>query len=631
MKLHEAIAYAIEREGEDIITRPLLVNYLADLQAYDTPAVKRIVKTIVDEGHGKRLLSSIKAADYALQIADIELRMVRNEGFQQSLVHNVLTSVSQALGKACDQPTLPTESEQCELQVCDKEQAADCNEKPYNPKNDLPHYQYPSLDLLDKRDVDGKPYMDESVIEIQKDRIIDVFSSYDIDISDIKTTIGPTITYYEITPAHGVKMSKVRKYEEDISYSLYSEGLRILAPIPGKGTIGIEMPNDKDNIITLGSILRSESFKETTMDLPCAIGKTMNDEIFMFDLTSMPHILVTGGIGQGKSIGLSTIISSLLYKKHPSEIKFVLIDPKGVEFSMFEIVANHFLARVEDEIQNVITDVKQAVRTLCSLCIEMETRYDLLKKAAVRNIKEYNNKFVSRQLNPAEGHMYMPYIVAVIDDFDILMSNADKQLEQPIVQLAHLAHIVGIHLIIATQHPTKAIITESILNNFPGRIAFKTSTPADSKRIIDCIDAFKLKGRGDMLFLKGSIPMRGQCAFVDMKEIERICNFISKQESYIFPYELSDEEKEISKDEESKSKYLDPLIEDAARLVVTTFSGSTSMLQRQYSIGYSRAGQIMEQLEKLGIVGPAKGGRPRDILIFDPKTAENIIRNFNHR
>ena len=502
----------------------------------------------------------------------------------------------------------------------------------YDPKLDLENYHYPTLDLLKKYDNDGKPYIDMAEQNANKNRIIEVLRNFGIEISSIKATVGPTITLYEITPAQGVRVAKIRNLEDDIALSLKALGIRIIAPIPGKGTIGIEVPNAKPNIVSMESILNSKKFQESAMELPCAIGKTITNEVFMFDLAKIPHLLVAGATGQGKSVGLNAILTSLLYKKHPAELKIVLIDPKKVEFSIYGPIANHFLAKVPDEdAEPIITDVTKVVRTLNSLCKEMDTRYDLLKTAGARNIKEYNKKFTSRQLNPENGHRYMPYIVVVIDEFGDLIMTAGKEIELPIARIAQLARAVGIHMIIATQRPTTTIITGNIKANFPGRIAFKVSAMIDSKTILDRPGANQLIGRGDMLFLNGAEPVRVQCAFVDTPEVERINQFIAQQQGYVTPFELPEPDMgdgDIGSSNDVDMQHLDPLFEDTARLIVASQSGSTSLIQRKFSIGYNRAGRIMDQMEKAGIVGAASGSKPREVLIQDENTLNNLLSNF---
>ena len=502
----------------------------------------------------------------------------------------------------------------------------------YDPKLDLENYRYPTLDLLKHYESDGNPFIDMKEQNDNKNRIVDVLRNFSVEISSIKATVGPTITLYEITPAQGVRISKIRNLEDDIALSLSALGIRIIAPIPGKGTIGIEVPNAKPNIVSMESILNSKKFQATQMELPCAVGKTITNEVFMFDLAKIPHLLVAGATGQGKSVGLNAIITSLLYKKHPAELKIVLIDPKKVEFSIYTPLEKHFLAMVPDEgAEPIITDVTKVVRTLNSLCKEMDTRYDLLKIAGARNIKEYNKKFKDRQLNPQNGHRFMPYIVVVIDEFGDLIMTAGKEIELPIARIAQLARAVGIHMVIATQRPTTSIITGNIKANFPGRIAFKVSAMIDSKTILDRPGANQLIGRGDMLFLNGNEPVRVQCAFVDTPEVERINQYIAQQQGYVTTFELPEPDTgdgDLGGASDVDMQHLDPLFEDAARVIIMSQSGSTSLIQRKFSIGYNRAGRIMDQMEKAGIVGAASGSKPREVLIQDEVSLENLLSNF---
>ena len=500
---------------------------------------------------------------------------------------------------------------------------------PYDPKRDLENYRYPTLDLLQKYETDGKPYIDMEEQTRNKNRIVEVLRSFGVEISSIKATVGPTITLYEITPASGVRISKIKNLEDDIALSLAALGIRIIAPIPGKGTVGIEVPNAKPATVSMESILNSKKFQESTMELPCAVGKTITNEVFMFDLAKAPHLLVAGATGQGKSVGLNAIITSLLYKKHPAEMKIVLVDPKKVEFSVYSSIENHFLAKIpDDDAEPIITDVTKVIHTLNSLCKEMDTRYDLLKMAQARNIKEYNKKFIDRQLNPQNGHKYMPYIVVVIDEFGDLIMTAGKEVELPIARIAQLARAVGIHMIIATQRPTTNIITGTIKANFPSRIAFRVGAMIDSRTILDRPGAQQLIGRGDMLYLNGGEPVRVQCAFVDTPEVERINQFIADQQGYLSAFELP--MPDLGEDEGGESRdvdmqHLDPMFEDAARLIVREQSGSTSLIQRKFAIGYNRAGRLMDQLEKAGIVGQAHGSKPREVLIMDENSLENLL------
>ncbi len=500
----------------------------------------------------------------------------------------------------------------------------------YDPKLDLENYKYPTLDLLHHYDVDTSIDMEEQ--QQNKNKIIQVLSDFGVKISSIKATVGPTITLYEITPAPGVRISKIRNLEDDIALSLSALSIRIIAPIPGKGTIGIEMPNARPQIVSMESIINSRKFQETQFELPMALGKTITNEIFMVDLAKMPHMLVAGATGQGKSVGLNAIITSLLYKKHPAELKLVMVDPKKVEFSVYSPIVNHFLAQVEgtEEDEPIITDVQKVVQTLRSLCAEMDNRYDLLKKAGVRNLREYNEKFTSRRLNPNNGHRFMPYIVVIIDEFGDLIMTAGKEIEQPICRIAQLARAVGMHMIIATQRPTTNIITGTIKANFPARMAFKVSAMVDSRTILDRAGAQQLVGKGDMLVLAGgSDPVRVQCAFVDTPEVDAISKYIACQQSYLGPAPLPpvalDGEEGNGPDVDIHN--LDPMFEEVARLVVQTQQGSTSMIQRKFSIGYNRAGRLMDQLEVAGIVGPAHGSKPREVLCISEEDLQFRMDN----
>lgn len=500
--------------------------------------------------------------------------------------------------------------------------------EPYNPKLDLENYRFPGIDLM-RHFENNEPTINMEEQNANKDKIINTLRSFGIEISTIKATVGPTVTLYEITPEQGVRISKIRGLEDDIALSLSALGIRIIAPIPGKGTIGIEVPNSNPKIVSGQSIIGSKKFQESTYDLPIAFGKTITNEVFMVDLCKMPHVLVAGATGQGKSVGLNAIITSLLYKKHPAELKFVLVDPKKVEFSIYSVIEHHFLAKLPDGGDAIITDVTKVVQTLNSVCVEMDTRYDLLKMAHVRNIKEYNEKFVNRRLNPEKGHKFMPYIVVVIDEFGDLIMTAGKEIELPIARIAQLARAVGIHMIIATQRPTTNIITGTIKANFPARVAFRVSAMMDSRTILDRPGANQLIGRGDMLFLQGADPVRVQCAFIDTPEVEEITKFIAKQQGYPTAFFLPEY---VSEDGSSDlgdvdMGRLDPLFEDAARLIVIHQQGSTSLIQRKFSIGYNRAGRIMDQLEKAGIVGPTQGSKARDVLCMDENDLEMRLNN----
>ena len=502
-------------------------------------------------------------------------------------------------------------------------------ESEYDPKLSLSHYKYPTLDLLDDN-ADSIPSVDLAEQEENQKRIRTILEQFGVQISSIKATVGPTITLFEITPAPGVRISKIRNLEDNIALSLKAEGVRIIAPIPGKGTIGIEVPNKKKSIVSMKGVLESKKYQESNMELPCALGKTITNEVFMVDLAKAPHMLVAGATGMGKSVGLNAIVTSLLYKKHPSELKIVMVDPKKVEFSIYSPIENHFLAKLEEEEEPIITDVQKVIKTLKSLCQVMDTRYDLLKKAKVRNIKEYNAMFKARQLNPQNGHDFMPYIVVIIDEFGDLIMTAGKEIELPICRIAQLARAVGIHMIIATQRPTTNIITGTIKANFPARIAFRVAAMIDSRTILDRPGANQLIGKGDMLYLQGAEPVRVQCAFVDTPEVSRICKYIEDQQSFphaLYLPEVEDEGDEAGSTNNESLKHLDSMFDEVARLVVSTQQGSTSFIQRKLSIGYNRAGRIMDQLELAGIVGSQSGSKPREVLIQDLMSLEDILAN----
>ena len=499
----------------------------------------------------------------------------------------------------------------------------------YDPRKDLSFYQFPTLDLLN--DYPAKEANEEQMrkeLTEKKVRIEQTLNNFGISIKNITATVGPTVTLYEIVPAEGVRISKIKNLEDDIALSLAALGIRIIAPIPGRGTIGIEVPNKSPNIVSMKDVLASDKFKNNKYELPIALGKTISDEPFVVDLAKMPHVLMAGATGQGKSVGLNAIITSLLYTKHPSELKFVLVDPKKVEFTLYSAIENHYLAKLPDVEEAIITDTKKVVRTLNSLCAEMDQRYDLLKLAKTRNIKEYNAKFCSRKLSPAFGHRYLPYIVLIIDEFGDLIMTAGREVEMPIARLAQLARAIGIHLVIATQRPSVNIITGIIKANFPARIAFRVTSIVDSRTILDGSGANQLIGKGDMLISTGSDLIRLQCAFVDTPEVERIVNFIEEQQAYPEPFLLPEVAEETADDrgadggEDFDSDEIDPLLMDAATLVVQTQQGSTSSIQRKMKLGYNRAGRIMDQLEEFGIVGPAeRSGKPREVKV---KTSEEL-------
>lgn len=503
---------------------------------------------------------------------------------------------------------------------------------PYDHRADLSAYQTPGLELLNDYS-DQKFEIDRSELEANKNQIIATLQNYKIEIQKIKATIGPTVTLYEIVPAPGVRISRIKSLEDDIALSLSAQGIRIIAPIPGRGTIGIEVANKNKQTVALKDLLRSDRFNDPKLELPIALGKNISNEVVVADLTKMPHLLIAGATGQGKSVGINTILMSILYRKHPSEVKLVLIDPKKVELPIYSEIKNHFLAQLPNQDEAIITDTSKVIYTLNSLCIEMDQRYELLKAARVRNILEYNDKFTNRRLNPEKGHKYLPYIVLIIDEFADLIMTAGKEVEMPIGRLAQLARAVGIHLIIATQRPSVKIITGLIKANFPGRVAFKVSSNIDSRTILDCGGAERLIGRGDMLYSVGSDMIRLQCAFVDTPEVEKVIKQISMQRSYGTPYLLPEYKGDDQEGGESflSSEDLDEMFEDAARLVVQSQHGSTSMIQRRLKLGYNRAGRIMDQLESLGIVGSGEGSKPREVMVFNEAELDHMLSKFKKR
>lgn len=495
------------------------------------------------------------------------------------------------------------------------EKASDINQNTYDPTQELSHYKFPPLDLLRKFELKEKS-VDIKEQEYNKNRITETLNNYGIPIKNIEVCVGPTVTLFEIIPADGVRISKIKNLEDDIALNLSALGIRIIAPIPGRGTIGIEVPNREPQMVSMRSIIESKKYQECKYDLPMAIGCTISNEVFIADLCKMPHMLVAGATGQGKSVGLNAIIASLLYKKHPAELKFVLIDPKMVEFSLYSKLEHHYLAKLPNEEDAIITDPMKVIATLNSLAIEMDNRYSLLKDAQVRNIKEYNAKFINRRLNPEKGHKYLPYIVVIVDEFCDLIMMAGKEVEMPIARIAQKARAVGIHMIIATQRPSTNVITGIIKANFPGRIAFRVTQMVDSRTILDCTGAQQLIGRGDMLFLANGEMERVQCAFIDTPEVEALCEHIDSQVGYEEAYELPEFIAEGNNDAMGGNiTDRDPLFEEAAAFIVAGQTASTSSLQRRYSIGYNRAGKIMDQMEASGIVGPSQGGKPRQVLM----------------
>ena len=497
----------------------------------------------------------------------------------------------------------------------------------YDPKLDLGHYKHPTIDLMIEYP-NSEVTVNKEELEANKNQIVETLNNYKIEISKIKATVGPTVTLYEIVPAPGVRISKIKGLENDIALSLAALGIRIIAPLPGKGTIGIEVPNSKPSIVSMKSVLASEKFQHANYELPIGLGKTISNETFVADLAKMPHLLMAGATGQGKSVGLNAILASLLYKKHPAQLKFVLVDPKKVELTLFNKIERHFLAKLPDSEEAIITDTKKVVNTVNSLCIEMDARYDLLKKAQVRNIKEYNHKFINRKLNPENGHRYLPYIVLVIDEFADLIMTAGKEIETPIARLAQLARAIGIHLIVATQRPTTNIITGTIKANFPARIAFRVTSVIDSRTIMDAAGANQLIGRGDMLISDGNEITRLQCAFIDTPEVEKLTEFIGNQQGYPMAFELPEYVGEEAKSIGSIDlNDRDSLFRDAASVIVMHQQGSASLLQRKLKLGYNRAGRIIDQLEAAGIIGPFEGSKARQVLIPDEYALEQLLNN----
>lgn len=540
-----------------------------------------------------------------------------NKAAEEEIVDDVDFAVEEATG---DQE-LSEEEKQPNQELAD-----------YDPLLDLSRYQYPTIDMLQDHG-DGNIQVERDELERNKNNIVTTLNNYNIGISKIKATIGPTVTLYEIIPEAGVRISKIKNLEDDIALSLSALGIRIIAPIPGKGTIGIEVPNQTPDVVSMRTVIKSEKFEHAKMELPIALGKTISNETFVVDLAKMPHLLMAGATGQGKSVGLNCILASLLYKKHPAQVKFVLVDPKKVELTLFNKIERHFLAKLPDEEEAIITDTSKVVHTLNSLCIEMDNRYELLKNAQCRNIKEYNAKFVKRKLNPNDGHSYLPYIVLVVDEFADLIMTAGKEIETPIARLAQLARAIGIHLIIATQRPSVNIITGTIKANFPSRIAFRVTSKIDSRTILDTGGAEQLIGRGDMLYSNGNDLIRLQCAFVDTPEVEAITEFIGSQQGYPDAHHLPEYVPEGSEGGLSGYNELDrdDLFEDAAQVVVIHQQGSASLLQRKLKLGYNRAGRIVDQLEAAGIIGPFEGSKARQVLIPDEMSLEQHLNNLKNK
>lgn len=572
---------------------------------------------------------SSKTLDLGTELAhnsedDTHLTLPQDLG--TDVLHSTSTSKETSVASTCDDEVELSVNATQEEETTRALTAAEVeNLPPIDPRAELSRYKFPPLSLLEKHDA-GNVDIDMEEQHANKNRIIQVLGTFGVKITQISATVGPTVTLYEITPAPGIRISKIKNLEEDIALSLAAIGIRIIAPMPGKGTIGIEVPNKKAQIVSMESILKSKKFQESDYALPIALGKTITNEIFMVDLAKMPHLLVAGATGQGKSVGLNAIISSLLYKKHPAELKLVMIDPKKVEFSMYNPIVKHFLAQVPDSEEPVITDVKKVVQTLMSLTKEMDDRYELLKAARCKNLKEYNEKFLSRRLNPNNGHHFLPYIVVIIDEFGDLIMTAGKDIELPIARIAQLARAVGIHMVIATQSPRATIITGKIKANFPARMAFRVSGRIESQTILDRTGANNLIGRGDMLFLAGSDITRLQCAFIDTPEIEALTDFISQQQGYPYPYELPLVEETADGGGDTYGGGGEgSTFEQVARFVVSTQQGSTSKIQRTFSIGFNRAGRLMDQLEEAGIVGPVNGSKPREVYVQSEIELQQIL------
>ena len=602
----------------------LFIVFYFNIYSFNIPKFKKESSEDTPEDDLEEVYNDFEDKDDFEEVAND----IKNE--DEELIEELEEENKTESNEQISEETNEVKDEKLELKVekgIDEKKAKNLTSNVYDPELDLSNYKYPKVDLLNDT-TDKKIQVSKDELTTNKNRIIETLKNFKIEIAKIKATIGPTVTLYEIVPEAGIKISKIKNLEDDIALSLSALGIRIIAPIPGKGTIGIEVPNKNRETVSLRSVMSTEKFIKCDYELPLILGKTISNEVFLADLTKMPHILVAGATGQGKSVGLNVMLSSLLYKKHPSILKFVLIDPKKVELSLFNKIEKHFLAKLPDSEEPIITETKKVVHTLNSLCTEMDVRYNLLKDAHARNLKEYNKKFINRKLNPKEGHRYLPYIVLVIDELADLMMTAGKEIETPIARLAQLARAIGIHLIVATQRPSVNVITGVIKANFPTRLSFKVTSNMDSRTILDTKGAEQLVGMGDMLFSSGSEIIRLQCPFVDTPEIERICEQIGSQRGYVSAYLLpeyiDENEKQIADIDLSDR---DPLFEDAARLIVASQTGSTSLLQRKLKLGYNRAGRLTDQLEVAGIVGPSEGSKPRQVLIQDEYSLEKLLND----
>lgn len=600
----------------------ILTNAAAENEEEKIP--ESLIENLPEESE---MVSELPIEPEVPEVPEEQIEETKREEDSGEIIFSLDPSPVNKLAKSSEEPTF-TIAESKEEEIVDQlhEKEDDFNlDTPYDPTLDLPNFKMPDADLLAEHGSGGIKINKEE-LEANKDKIVNTLNNYNIQIDQIKATVGPTVTLYEIVPAPGVRISKIKNLEDDIALSLAALGIRIIAPIPGKGTIGIEVPNQNPEVVSMRSIIMSEKFAKSTFDLPIGLGKTISNETFVADLAKMPHLLMAGATGQGKSVGLNAILVSLLYKKHPSQLKFVLVDPKKVELTLFNTIEKHYLAKLPGEEEAIITNTQKVINTVNSLCIEMDLRYDLLKQAGVRQLKEYNAKFIARKLNPNKGHRFLPYIVLVVDEFADLIMTAGKEVELPIARLAQLARAVGIHLIIATQRPSVNIITGTIKANFPARIAFRVSSKIDSRTILDAGGAEQLIGRGDMLLSLGSDLVRLQCAFVDTPEVEQLTEFIGNQRGYSSAFELPEYESEESGGKGDFSiNDRDSLFEDAARIIVSTQQGSTSMLQRRLKLGYNRAGRIMDQLEAAGIVGQSEGSKPRQVLFTDEVSLEQFL------
>ena len=645
----------VSGDGEEALPQPAPASLTINdaFAAKEEPAVPQKGNQL--NGDGRMIINgsgSLEASESGLKVIEKELpeeELTINEPIvEQEIVDDIMhVNDEDIIAEEPEEEELPPptprkakdpviEDLELEIKIADEVVGEEEGEgkdysdlPPYEPTLDLRDYKYPKTDLLEAHGSE-KIVQDPAELEANKNQIITTLKNYDITIQKISATVGPTVTLYEIVPAAGVRISRIKNLEDDIALSLAALGIRIIAPIPGKGTIGIEVPNHKKTVVSMKTLISSEKFTHNNFSLPIAIGKKIDNENFIVDLASMPHLLMAGATGQGKSVGLNAILVSLLYKKHPSQLKFVLIDPKKVELSVYRHIEKHFLAKLPGEDEAIITDTKKVINTLNALCIEMDNRYDLLKEAGARNIKEYNEKFSKRRLNPQKGHQYLPFIVLVVDEFADLIMTAGKEVEMPIARLAQLARAVGIHLIIATQRPSVNIITGTIKANFPARIAFKVSSKIDSRTILDAGGAEQLIGKGDMLISYNGEITRLQCAFVDTPEVEKIVDFIADQRGYPQAFMLPEyvDEKDLEKgDFDSSDK--DPLFEDAAKLIVQNQVGSTSLLQRRMKLGYNRAGRLMDQLEAAGVVGPNQGSKAREVLIKTEAELHDYLENLS--